>query len=107
MKIELELSESEARALATWLDEGGSLDDDLALDAAHQINAQIPTPRIPEPALYGVVSAHLSPESSSLFLFIRVHGAGARDAYHWICEEDGSIHTWGDLIDPTLIREGI
>jgi len=101
MKIELEMTEHEARVLATWLDEGGSLQGALAEDVAHQIVSQIPQPRIPEPGVWGVVEAHTEGYSRR-----RILGrAPETDDQHWVDEADW--FTWDELIDPILIRKGI
>jgi len=100
MEIKLAMSEREARALATWLDEGGSLDGDLAEVVAHQIENQLPKPRIPEPSLWAIVEAGVKQHSLRL-KWVRLNG-------EWEPNDLGEYtRKWDDLIDPVLIREGI
>jgi len=101
MEIKLAMSEREARALATWLDEGGSLDGDLAEVVAHQIENQLPRPRIPEPSLWAIVEAGVKQHDTRL-KWIRLEGG------EWAPDDDGEYaRYWEELIDPVLIREGI
>jgi len=100
MEIKLAMSEREARALATWLDEGGSLDGDLAEVVAHQIVAQLPKPRIPEPGLYSVV------RDGNGWDWVRA-GIVHSTSCEWLCCETGDFGNWPDIDSPTLIREGI
>jgi hypothetical protein len=65
---------------------------------ADQIEAAVKPPRIPEPGLYGVVSAHIG-EGGPWAL--------TRSEYGWVCLDDGTVHDWDSLIDPTLVRPGI
>lgn len=75
-------------------------------ELAQQIEAQTKPPRIPEPGLWGVVEAghkHLGPERRSEF--VRVYTEGVVQWVDRSSEADWCL--WNDLIDPTLIRDGI
>ena len=67
---------------------------------ARQIEAQTEPPRIPEPGLWGVVEAHTvgNPER-------RRFGRTKTDT--WVPEQTATGYGWDELIDPTLIREGV
>ena len=69
---------------------------------ADQIEAQTKPARIPEPGLWGVV------EASSIYVNDRltyVHH-NKPGPWAWATQSRGSCK-WDDLIDPTLIREGL
>jgi len=105
--IAIDLCGLEPTLMLREMREGLPVRDSLAWPKIiDQIEAQTKPPRIPEPTLYGAVSARLSDESSEVLMFVRIHGSGSRVS-RWICEEDGSIRAWNELIEPTLIREGI
>jgi hypothetical protein len=74
-----------------------ALNSETADWLADQIEEQVKPARIDEPGLYGVVSTE-DPEGLVTY---RWHSHGG---WHG---EDGSIHEWDDLIDPTLVREGL
>ena len=72
-------------------------------DVADQIEAQTKPARIPEPGLYGVVYAHaLGAQIRQLFIKVLED-----ESLCWIDVEDATGVDWDDLIDPTLVREGL
>jgi len=90
------------------LDSGGVV---AALKAGHigigkriadQIAAQITPPkvRMEEPGLLGAVSAKTESNPAVPRRFVRL-------AHGWVRENDGTCWDWADIIDPTLIREGV
>ena len=87
---------------ATLLRSFDDMGDTVFTKAAEQIEAQCKPARIPEPGLWGVVSA-----------LIAVDRPIVGDLNEWVHRIDGwhcPIHghrPWDDLIDPTLIREGV
>lgn len=75
----------------------------VAQHLADQIEAQTKPPRIPEPGLWGVVETTFKDGRSRHGWAVRRLTDGGSD---W---QDGSgdYHRWDDLINPTLIREGV
>jgi len=71
----------------------------LALRIADQIEAQTKPPRIPEPGLWGVVEACVPGIPTSHW----VHHEEGR----WVPDTGVPFAEWDDLIDPTLVREGV
>jgi hypothetical protein len=71
---------------------------DLLLSVAKAMGEQ--APRIPEPGLWGVVSAHYGSVAGRPWTF-------TRGECGWVCLDDGSCRVWDSLIDPVLIREGV
>ena len=69
---------------------------------ANQIEAQTKPTRIEEPGLWGVV------EASSTYLHERLPYIHTEKygPWAWTTQGRGSV-TWADIIDPTLIREGL
>jgi hypothetical protein len=72
---------------------------------ADQIEAQTKPARIPEPGLWGVVEAVARGCGQTRFTFVRVSLEASLG--QWVDVEDGSSLDWSELIDPTLIRDGI
>jgi hypothetical protein len=76
---------------------------DVVDHVADAIEAQTNPPRIPEPGLWGVVTARVDYTNDSpatRYKFVRTQ------PQLWIAERGGQ-YEWDDLIDPVLIREGI
>lgn len=71
----------------------------LAHLIADQIDAQTKPPRIPEPGLWGVVEASMDAGTTRL--------TWVRTPEFWYTAKWDSARSWSDLIDPTLIREGV
>ena len=71
---------------------------------ADQIEAQTKPARIPEPGLWGVVEAVVQGDDEPDH-FARIPKGGS--VYHWVRISDGLNYHWDDLIDPTLIRDGL
>lgn len=71
----------------------------LLLNIADQIEAQTKPPRIPEPGLWGVVEAGF--ENNKVRTNWVHHHSG------WFRGADDCGRSWSDLIEPTLIREGV
>jgi len=63
---------------------------------ADQIEAQTKPPRIPEPGLWGVVEAGPGER-----------GRWIKTPHRWLHDSGMRSSDWDDLIDPTLIRDGI
>ncbi len=100
--IVLDLSAIRSDAvLVQHLRESGTFD--LA-DLAAQIEAQTKPARIPEPGLWGVVEAAIRGGGQIRFTFIK---ATSDLPNRWVDVDDGAGCDWDDLIDPTLIREGL
>ena len=100
--IVLDLDDHDAVALARMLTEDGYE------DIADQIEAQTKPARIPEPGLWGVVEA--STTEHKRCVFIRdTGGDGASWITPYFFPHDSTRRAvgWADLIDPTLIREGV
>lgn len=78
----------------------------LALKVADQIEAQTKPPRIPEPGLWGVVTAgHKHLDDGRRSQFVRVATTGR---VQWVeCEAEADWCTWDALVDPVLVREGV
>lgn len=76
---------------------------------ADQIEAQTKPPRIPEPGRWGVVEA--SREGKTLGQkFLRKHSGSENGGYDWVSftfGARGESFRWDDLINPTLVREGV
>jgi hypothetical protein len=75
----------------------------VCLAIADQIEEQTKPPRIPEPGLWGVVSAHINGKQGPQATYKWAHAP-------WGWEAIGSTQAtrkWEDLIDPVLIREGV
>jgi len=75
---------------------------------ADQIEAQTKPARIPEPGLWGVVEARMTDLTTREFVRVSRH----RNSLDWkpvyaTPDEYGGSVNWDDLIDPTLIREGL
>ena len=109
--IVLDLDENDARHLVSYLeitverhpDQLGTVGRAVYTNVAAQIEAQTKPARIPEPGLWGVVEAHVS-GTHIRQTFIKV----LEDAsINWVDIEDACGVDWLDLIDPTLIREGL
>jgi hypothetical protein len=64
---------------------------------ADQIEAQTKPVRIPEPGLWGVVEASWD---------VTVRTVWVHDRFGW-ASHSGQTVPWVDLIDPTLVREGV
>jgi hypothetical protein len=67
---------------------------------ADQIERQTKPPRIPEPGLWGVVTA--GDLTRDYWIHYRANGEE-----QWFSTDSGVTSTWDDLIDPTLVRSGI
>lgn len=101
--IVLDLDSDEARHLVSHLQNTvenhpenlGSVGRAVFTAAANQIIDQTKPARIPEPGLWGVVEA-------DGYRWVRFHNGD----YHW-GNSGGNASAWDDLIDPTLIREGV
>ena len=102
MKIELLMSERDARTFTGWLahcDPAESIRLSRLDDIAAQITARLPKPRILAPSKWGVVAA-----------FTRDHETTSRHFVNWggtWVSSLGNAYSWDDLVDPVLIREGI
>jgi hypothetical protein len=80
----------------------------VSRDLREEIAAQIKSPRIPEPGLYGVVSARLTEECQAE----NRKGPLAGDFIHsanglWQNVNTGFGVTWLELDNPVLVREGV
>ena len=87
------------RKLAEADPHGDTIRARIAKDIAAQIEAQVKPPRIPEPGLWGVVEANGAKwlrwtSDPKQYQWTRVSG-------------DGLAVKWDELINPTLIREGV
>ena len=85
--------------LVAYLRNGGW---DLTAD---QIEAQTKPARIPEPGLWGVVEAYEFPDRRGARRTF-IHTCSEPD-WPWGADGDTNHWKWDDLIDPTLIREGV
>jgi len=74
-------------------------------DAADQIEAQVKPARIPEPGLWGVVEAYEFPDRRDPRRTF-IHTCSEPD-WPWGADGDTNHWKWDNLIDPTLIHEGL
>lgn len=73
---------------------------------ADQIEKQLPKPRIPEPNIYGVVTAGHAQKNGKRSNFVRVIDRG--DGRRWMDEtHEADLSTWDELIDPQQFRVGM
>jgi hypothetical protein len=97
--------------IAEWITKKARSDRDCpstsaALMVAQEIEEQTAPPkppRIPEPGLWGVVSAHVNGKHGPQATYKWAHAP-------WGWEAIGSTQAtrkWEDLIDPVLVREGV
>jgi hypothetical protein len=76
----------------------------LLLGLADQIEAQTKPPRIPEPGVWGVVTANTigaNGKAQDHYLWVRTHGGWEAIA------STQRVRSWDDLIDPVLVRKGV
>lgn len=76
-----------------------SIDRNRLMGLIRQIEAQTQSPRIPEPGLWGVVTGRQA-NTAGVFDWVNTPVKG------WT-NHHGYAVSWDDLIDPTLIREGL
>ena len=87
------------RRYAKGLGSGHPAGSYLLRTIADRIEAQTKPPRIPEPGLWGVVEASC-PCDEERVQFVQWSGGSWRD-------RGVDAHYWGELINPTLIRDGV
>lgn len=75
---------------------------------ADQIEMQTKSPRIPEPGIWGVVEASTTEHKRRVFIR-DTSGDGASWITPYFFPGDSTRRTvgWSELVDPTLIREGV
>ena len=76
---------------------------------ADQIEAQTKPARIPEPEPGEHVTACARPTPDQPEEFLRLRWSKTRDeeGWHWVALATGHVYEWHNLIDPTLVREGV
>lgn len=90
-------------ALARWKSWSSMTSEHQMLERLlAQIKAQAQPPRIPEPGLWGVVEAvsNVLPDGRCEYVRRDIEDPSWEDG-------SGDYFSWDDLIDPTLIREGL